>query len=40
MLRTSLLGAALLAGDAAGGFGLGDALVLGAALLRALIASA
>lgn len=33
----SLLGAALLAGDAAGGFGLGDVLVLGAALLRALI---
>lgn len=33
----SLLGAALLAGDAAGGFGLGDALVLGAALLRALM---
>lgn len=33
----SLLGAALLAGDAAGGFGLGDVLVLGAALLRALM---
>lgn len=33
----SLAGAALLAGDAGGGFGLGDGLVLGAALLRALM---